>query len=223
MELKQEIPALVLSQKYPLLSGIMLYIVELGKPTSATADKKWEISEPKKLKDKINNLFENSDDRQQMKRVIRYLKRWKDLKFKNAGNGRPTGIAITALAYNLFKPQIDRNSFASTINPNDLLALKKLVTSILGEFNWLTGKISVKLPVAPGNDLFEKMTDGQHKTFKEKLEKLKVALEDAINEPDPHKASKILIKQFGEDFPEVAKNSSGQSRTQAFPGKSESA
>lgn len=194
-----------------------------GKPTSATADKIWEISEPKKLKDKINNKFSDSDDSQQMKRVIRYLKRWKDLKFQSTGHGRPTGIALTALAYNLFKPQVVKNPFSSTTTIKDLLALKNLVSSILGEFNIWTGRISVSLPVKPGNDLFEKMKDGSHKTFKEKLEKLKTALEDAINEPDPHKASKILIRQFGDDFPEVDKDQSGQKRDKGYPGKSESA
>ncbi|MEM9919262.1 MAG: nucleotidyltransferase, partial [Bacteroidota bacterium] len=84
-----------------------------GKFKSAPADKKWEISEPEALKDKINKRFKNSDDQQQMKRVIRYLKRWKDIKFKNTGHGKPTGIALTALAYNLFTPQIDRDTFSS--------------------------------------------------------------------------------------------------------------
>ena len=194
-----------------------------GKPNSATKDKKWEVSDPKLLKQKINSRFSDSEDRLQMKRIIRYLKRWKDFKFYNTENGKPTGIALTALAYNLFQPEIERNRFDSTSTVKDLIALRKLVSSILGEFNWLTGRISVNLPVEPHNDLFEKMTNVQQKNFKEKLEKLKTALESAEAEPDPNAASKILIKEFGDDFPEADKIQSAQRRDLAFPGKSESA
>ncbi|MEP5790417.1 MAG: nucleotidyltransferase, partial [Cyclobacteriaceae bacterium] len=194
-----------------------------GKPTSANVDKKWEESNPKVLKDKINNKFLDSDDRQQMKRVIRYLKRWKDLKFKSQGNGRPTGIAFTALAYDHFSPEINRVSFNSSTEPNDLVALRKLVGQIIDQFNWWNGRITTYLPVEPGNDLFEKLSEGQCKTLKEKLENLKSVLKKAENEPDPHEASKMLNKELGEDFPIVEKDQSAQKRALAFPGKSESA
>ncbi|MCP4181192.1 MAG: nucleotidyltransferase [bacterium] len=194
-----------------------------GKPTSATEEKKWEVSEPKLLKDKINNKFDDTDDRLQMKRVIRYLKRWKDFKFNSTGNGKPTGIALTALAYDLFQTEINRNSFNSSVELRDIVALRKLVSSIIGEFSWFSDTISVNLPVEPYNDLFEKMSVNQQKILKEKLEKLKSALEKAESEPDPHEASKILIKQLGDDFPEVEKDKSAQKRALAFPGKSESA
>ncbi|MEM6719178.1 MAG: hypothetical protein AAF611_07700 [Bacteroidota bacterium] len=158
-----------------------------------------------------------------MKRVIRYLKRWKDLKFKNSGNGKPTGIALTALAYNLFSPEINRNPFDSSIELRDIVALRKLIASIISEFSWFYDTISVELPVEPYNNLFEKMSDNQQKTFKEKLEKFKSTLEKAEADPDPHEASKIIIKQLGGDFPEVEKDKSAQKRALAFPGKSESA
>lgn len=194
-----------------------------GKPISIQEEKVWEVAEPKQLKEIINNKYSDIDDRRQMKRVIRYLKRWKDFQFKASGNGRPLGIALTALAYNLFRPEINRNSFDSSVEPNDLLAFKNLVSSVIQQFNWLTNRISVSLPVQPYNDLFERMTDKQHETLKEKLEDLKEALEVAEAEADPHDASKTLINILGDDFPEVAKDKSAQQRNLAFPGKSESA
>ncbi len=194
-----------------------------GKPTSASSDKIWEEANPKALKEKVNNRFSDSDDRQQMKRVIRYLKRWKDLKFQSQGNGRPTGIAFTALAYDHFSPEITRISFNSSVDPDDLVAFRKLVGKIIDQFSWWDGRITTYLPVEPGNDLFEKLTDGQCKTLKEKLENLKSVLEKAENEPDPHEASKMLNKELGEDFPIVEKDKSAQKRALAFPGKSESA
>jgi len=193
-----------------------------GKPTSAAEDKKWEVANPKLLKEKINSQFSDVDERSQMKRNIRYLKRWKDFKFKNTGDGKPTGIALTALAYNLFKPQIVSEAFDSSVKPNDLLALKNLVSAIINEFDW-SDSIQVSLPVEPFNNLFEKMTNNQQKTFKEKLESLELALQNVTNEPDPHEASKILRKQFGDDFPEMEKDKYAEKRALAFPGKSESA
>jgi len=193
-----------------------------GKPTSATEDKKWEVANPKLLKEKINNKFSDVDERSQMKRNIRYLKRWKDVKFKNTVDGKPTGIALTALAYNLFQPQMVRDAFDSSVKPNDLLALKNLVSDIINEFDW-SGSIQVNLPVEPFNNLFEKMKNNQQKTFKERLESLESALQRTINEPDPHEASKILQRQFGEDYPEIEKDESAERRALAFPGKSESA
>lgn len=197
--------------------------ISKGKPTSTSSEKKWEVSEPKLLKKKINNRFEDSDDGQQMKRVIRYLKRWKDFKFKESGNEKPTGIALTALAYNLFTPEIYSNPFNSSIEPRDIIALRKLVTSIINQFSWFSKTISVEIPVEPYNDLFEKMTEKQHENFKEKLEKLKSVLEKAEAELDPYVASNILRKELSDDFPEVDKNKSAQKRSLAFPGKSESA
>jgi hypothetical protein len=194
-----------------------------GKPNSTEEEKKWEISNPKLLKENINTKFTDSDDCLQMKRSIRYLKRWKDNRYKTTENGKPTGIAITALVYNLFQPEIDRNQFDSSVKPKDLVAVKKLVAAIIRNFSLINGRIHVYLPVEPYNDLFEKLTDKQNNELQEKLKTLYTALENAENEPDPHLASKILIKEFGDDFPEVDKDKSAQKRDLAFPGKSESA
>ena len=62
-------------------------------------------------------------------------------------------------------------------------------------------KISVKLPVAPYNNLFEKMTDNQMLTFKQKLETLKTALENASADVLISTACTRLVKVFGDDFP----------------------
>ncbi|HEY9116832.1 MAG TPA: nucleotidyltransferase [Roseivirga sp.] len=194
-----------------------------GKPTSASANKIWEESNPKNLKNKVNTRFSDIDDQKQMKRIIRYLKRWKDLKFKSDGNGRPTGIALTALAYDYFSPEITRVSFNSSVEPNDLIALRKLVSRIIDQFSWVSGRITTYLPVEPGNDLFEKLSDGQCNALKEKLKNLKSVLEKVESEPDPHEASKIINKELGDDFPIVEIDQSAQTRALAFPGKSESA
>lgn len=197
--------------------------LSVGKLNSKEENKKWEEANPELLREKINGHFADKDERRQMKRIIRYLKRWKDLKFTNTEYGKPTGIALTALTYELFHPEIQRNSFDSSVKPIDLIALKNLLKDIINRFGWLSGKISVQLPVEPFNDLFEKMSEKQHKDFKQKLEELLYTIEKCKAEPDPHEASKMLERKFGEDFPIVDKPDSGQRRNLAFPGKSESA
>lgn len=192
-----------------------------GTPTSAPENRKWEIAEPKTLRDLINNKFTNDEECSQFKRIIRDTKRWKDKQFSSV-NGKPTGIALTALAYHGFVPYT-KDRFSSATDVNDLKALVNFVDSILGQFNPWNGRISVSLPVPPGNDLFAKVTDQQCEEFKKKLESLRNALAEAEQEPDPHEACKILQRQFGDDFPVPTKEATAEVRKKAVAGTSESA
>jgi hypothetical protein len=182
------------------------------KPKYASDNEEWEDAEPKKLKKLVNEKYSVTEERHQFKRCIRYLKRWKDLKFKYTEGGRPTGISITALALNGFLPNISYTSFTNTYKANDIQALKDFINYILNQFSW-PANIEVKLPVKPYNNLFEKMTDTQKVNFKNNLTDLKEKLNEADNETDPNKASKILITAFGKDFPEITKKESALVRT----------
>ena len=155
---------------------------------------------------------------------VQYLKKGEkqyhiDLALYAAQN---SGIALTALAYNLFQPEVSRRAFDSSVAPNDLLALKNLTERVISQFSIWNNRISVELPVEPFNNLFEKMTDGQQKTFKQRLVTLKNDLNAAISEPDPHEASKLVRKHLGADFPLVDKESSGQQSKRGIVGTSDS-
>jgi hypothetical protein len=191
-----------------------------GTPTSAATDKKWELSEPKRLRDLVNDKFKNDAECSQFKRIIRDFKRWKDEQFFSV-YGRPTGIALTALAYNGFRPQT-KNPFTGVEEIDDLKAAKMLASHMLNQFGG-DGRIQVQLQVPPYNNLFEKMSDAQSKEFKKRLEELKTVLEEAEKETDPHEACKMLRKKFGDDFPVPPKEDTGQNRKKAVVGASESA
>ena len=45
----------------------------------------WEVAEPKKLIDTFQQKFQDQGNREQLRRVIRFLKRWKDVKFRAGG------------------------------------------------------------------------------------------------------------------------------------------
>ncbi len=192
-----------------------------GKPTISRDQNIWEVSEPKRLKEQINGRFTDVNEKAQFIRVIRYFKRWKDIKFDSI-NGKPTGIALTALAYNGFKPVV-KDYFSGREAIDDHKSLIDFTNYIINQFSSWSGRIEVKLPVPPYNDLFEKMTDDQCKTFKEKLLKLKNVLEESYNEADPHEACKMLKKEFGEDFPIPSKEETAQSRTKSVVSSNESA
>ncbi|AVQ99803.1 hypothetical protein OBCHQ24_12555 [Oceanobacillus iheyensis] len=204
-----------------------------GKPTGDDKDIFWDESNPKDLIEEIKNHLTDKEDRRQFRRVIRYLKRWKDLKFTK-GNGRPTGIALTSCVYHWLTIQKDEDVFTGKKTYRDLDALINVVNEMISRFedNWeeVDGefknmpRLKVKLPVEPKPELFEKMTSKQMETFKEKLEKLLGALEDAKSKSDPTDAAEILQKQFGSDFPVPPRPTTGKkSAARAVIPSSESA
>jgi hypothetical protein len=175
-----------------------------GKANSPESEKIWETSEPHKLKDCIKNKITSDADREQFRRVIRYLKRWKDYNTYLTGNGRPTGIALTACCYNHFsvvKEQFwNPNTKAHSYKYNDLKALLNMVNSILGMFSSWSNRIEVKLPVRPYNNLFEKMTDAQMVILQKQLADFKITLTSAVNDTQVTSACMRLRSVFG-NFP----------------------
>lgn len=160
----------------------------------------WEVAEPNGLIEIFRRKFANQGDQDQFRRVIRFLKRWKDVNFSADGNGRPTGIAMTACAMNWFQVKTVYNFDDGKHHYADLAALKILAESILNQFDFRT-RMSVQLPVPPHNDLFEKMSDMQMQNFKIKLVGLTSVLDEAEKAPTPFVACRKLQHVFGDDFP----------------------
>ncbi|MEW5953165.1 MAG: nucleotidyltransferase [Bacillota bacterium] len=208
-----------------------LYLAK-GKPESKPENKKWEASSPQELLDKIREHFSNLDDRAQFRRVIRYLKRWKDIKFTDGGNSKPTGIALTCAAYHWLSPNKTLvDVIANKYEYNDLKCVIEFVSSIISKFYLVWDqdsgrymyRIKVQLPVDPYSDLMEKMTNKHMEKFKEKLEKLLKVLKEAENEVDPVEACKKLKEEFGEDFPVPPPEETAKSRSVAITTTSSSA
>lgn len=160
----------------------------------------WEASEAKKLNDKIITAFSGTD-RDQWRRIVRFLKRWRDLKI---GHKNIPSIALTVEAMDRFCAvynQVDGK-------PRDLIAMRDMLDAILGR--WVSQRLQIWLPVAPYCDLLENVTDKQMADFKTRLTKLRDALNDADKEADTHEACKLLKVQFGDDFPVPPKSSTTQ-------------
>ncbi|MBU0550460.1 nucleotidyltransferase [Myxococcota bacterium] len=177
-------------------------MLAVGKEHSSADQRKWESSKPTELTKLIGDQY-SGEDADQFRRVIRYLKRWKDVNFSAEGNAAPRGIALTACAYHWFEPSKTSSFWSSEpVQYNDLDAMTRLVKQTLAWFLW-GGRLSVTLPVSPGNNLFEKMTDQQMAEFKGKLERLHDALIAAANcaSTNEAKACRHLIGVLGSDFP----------------------
>lgn len=202
-----------------------------GKPISPEDEKKWEVDDPKGLIKLIRDLFTDKNDREQFRRVIRGLKRWKDVKFSPNGHGAPIGIDLTVCGYHWFSvSKVLSDPVKMSYEYNDLDATISLVNAMLDRFFVVSiedGKtlyrLRADLPVQPYNDLFQKMSDIQMTNFKERLEKLRDAMTEARDETDPREACIILRRQFGGDFPVPELEDTAQKRGPAIISSSSSA
>jgi len=174
-----------------------------GKEHSEAAHRVWELSDPKQLTELIRSRFKD-EDVAQYRRCIRYSKRWRDVQFNG---GAPLSIALTVAAYRWFRPY--KTTMGTYI---DLHAMRDWVDAMLNNFELritdgsLYPRLRVELPVAPNVDLMAWMTKAQMGYFKGTLESLRAALTETYAQALPEDACKILVKQFGDDFPVPAKS-----------------
>lgn len=166
-----------------------------------SSEHKWYESDPEGLKEWVKGVSNDHVQREQFRRCVRYLKRWKNNKFTSNGNIAPPSIGLTIQARTsfVFKKEDDlscligmakgiRDSFISTFSVDD----KKFYQVV-----------DVALPVAPYKNVYYKMTKKQLDNFYTKIDELVEALEAAQVEESLSEASKILNKVFG-DFPKIS-------------------
>jgi hypothetical protein len=154
----------------------------------------WEEADPRALIRVLKSQPQDAAEREQMHRIVRYLKRWKDYRFSSTGEDAPRGIALTACALQWF---VSREM--------EIDALLDLVTRIHQEGS----DVCVRLPVKPHSDLFAEMNRHQRDNLHARLAELKQVLIEAKVEPDAAKAAERLRKQFGDDFPLPTGKSAG--------------
>lgn len=198
-----------------------------GREHSADEYRIWEVSNPQALSDTILGAFKGTD-RAQFRRVVRYLKRWRDENFSKAGHAAPLGIGLTVATYQQFQAVY---SDPLTGKADDLTALRGVVSRILSQFRsiWDTAeqqfvrRLIVNLPVEPWGDLFEQMTNLQIADFEQKLQKLLSALDAAIEAVAPEEACQALQKVLGSDFPVPEQQETAKSHPRAITSSSSAA
>lgn len=191
-------------------------------------NKEWEEADPIKLKDDIMGKWEDSNQRAQYRRIIRYMKRWKNLKFSSSGNAEPPGIGITLLAYEKFTPQ-KYDWLESKYIFDDLEALicfvqevknMFVITQYSAERGEYLYKIEYNLPAKPYTNVFSKMSDIHMTEFKKKIDKMLTDLKEVKQESDIVEQCKKLNKIFGDDFPIPEKKDESKSQKNFVPASS---
>jgi hypothetical protein len=190
-----------------------------GKQFSTSENRCWEHSDPEKLVTDIKAFPSDSQDREQFRRVVRYMKRWKDNKFKGQVN-RPSGIGLTVAGLSHFQANYTQDFFANNGRTyKDLEAVETFVQNMLNSFvqvlnddlEW-EDRLRVYLPTPPYNDIYGKMTGNQMADFKGKLECLLDKLQKANAETDPVAACKLIAEEFGDDYPIPEASATAQKR-----------
>lgn len=168
----------------------------------ARKDNTWSPTEPKKLKQHIQDArqpFKDTKDlsgSDQFQRITRYLKRWNDLDIPGESPDKPFGLATVLLVIEHLKsPSFDING-----NPDDLGALIRVANSVKNTF----GRISINKPTQEFEDVFAKLSNEAMEKLKSRFSQLSDDLNKAKYQSE-EEACETLRTQFGDDFPEYIK------------------
>jgi hypothetical protein len=182
-----------------------LYIAK-GKYYSNNYNRVWEKVNIEGLQNTINNTFSNEGDKEQFKRIVRYLKRWNNLKLENKCDSSKLGFGITMLALSYFSP-VKVDCGEEIYEYDDLNALKILVNRIIEKFETVCGeeeeieRLFLNLPVEPKNDVFNNISDFHMYEFKKELIKVSQLLNEVQQEDEINNVCMLLQSIFGQEFP----------------------
>lgn len=154
----------------------------------------WQKCDPKGLIEYFNEYLANND---QLRRIVRYLKKWKSMNFDDS-NEMPPSIAMTILACKHFL------NYTENGYDDDLTALYNLVKKIYNTIPYGDDpEFHVYLPKSPYSDTMFKINGNKsyRKKFKRKIGSFLANLENAKNSSDDYTAGLYLQKVFGEEFP----------------------
>lgn len=158
---------------------------DMEHPKLAHKSKGWIDSDPKALTNWFTDEVKEKSD--QLKRIVRYFKAWKD--FKANGDKFPSGMIFTILAANHFVDDYEENDDSA------LVAVAKEI------YDALNKNFSLERPVFPNEELLDTWSDTAKTNFLSKLSSLITNGQKALEEEDKEEASKIWIKVFGDRFP----------------------
>lgn len=164
------------------------YILDSSCPKLAHKRDGWVDSDPREF---IDWFQSKTDDKGQLRRIIRYLKAWRDFKSGNL----PSGLILSILATNNFHPD-SRDDIA-------------LLNTLLNIQHSLIVSFSCYRPTTPQNeDLLQKYSLSDKQYFYNQLNRLIKSAKYALDEKtEPKDACKIWKQHFGDRFPcEIEEN-----------------
>lgn len=140
----------------------------------------WVMSDPRPVKEWFEDQVEG---REQLRRVVRYLKAFRDWQWKSKG---PSSILLMATAVPLYVKMDRRDDMAL------LEVLKGLPASL---------RAGVNNPVDEGESLTGRLSEAEVEEAAQKFEDFERHMNAAINATDTPTACNWTIKMFGPRFP----------------------
>jgi len=174
----------------------------LGRGKENSLSPVWEIADPEGLRDYFLDSFK---DREQLKRIVRYIKKWKQLEYETSTNSHeiPPSVGLTILACQNYAAYTyggddDLSSLYYTLN--NIKNAFSVGTDSYGEI--VSASITCDLPVEPYADVFYKMrlSSAHLVKFYKKLKRAVNNLKEALNLEEEHEAAKYVRKVLGEEF-----------------------
>jgi hypothetical protein len=185
------------------------YFLAVGKEFSDESSRKWEYADPKGLINWVNDKskFSSEENFIQYKRLIRYMKRWRDFCITGTERKQVYSIALTVMIRESFQVDISTDG-----EFNDLESLRKTVSSILSRSYFIFKEydnnnisqyeVVANLPVIPNRNIFNKHGRTLGTFLRNKFLSLKEDLDKVSRESNLKKQCEILAnKVFGDDFP----------------------
>lgn len=186
-------------------------LLYLARGKEYSDDYKWETADPKGLNSYFKDILK---EQEQLRRIIRFIKKWKQEKYKNNTNNNaiPPSVALTILACLYYE-----------YDEHDIVSLYKTLKLIKDKFTVIKDSddnityinLSCNLPVMPYSDVLYKMRNSNSHliSFYNKMCTAVSNIETAINLEDDHKAGQYMQKVLGSDF-EIPEKVSKSSYTQ---------
>ena len=160
-----------------------IYIMKDGTAHLAHKSQGWIKSDAKEFRNWFSDKCKPNDG--QLRRVVRYLKRWKD-----CCGVELKGIELTILAASNFNEAMGRDDDSLRYTVEDIIES-------------LDGSFECKKPVEPFEDLFEGFSQTKTDNVMKALRKLLSNLESAHETISEKEASDKLRASFGGSFPQV--------------------
>ena len=180
------------------------YYLAVGKKNSDEKNREWSVADPHGLidwiKDTSNYTVSDDDTHFQFRRVVRYLKRWRDWQFSEPVAAKVYSIGLTVMAKEKFQSEFTAEGVAQ-----DLVALRRTVASMLdGGYLRPVGagqyRVTVYLPVQPWRDVFDGSSVDTGTQLRNKLQHLKSKLVEVEGLDDERQQCDVLKGLFGDDF-----------------------